>query len=87
MAANQFARRNLNDAQRGYLIGQLFNDEAPGQGARTDLGAGAGVAERLAAEYHMTDRAVRDCGRFAAAVVILRSRARSSSTSARRCAA
>jgi hypothetical protein len=69
---NQFARRNLNDAQRGYLIGKRFNAEAPGQGARTDLGSGqSGVAERLGREFQMSDRAVRDCGRFADAVDIL----------------
>ena len=60
MLTEQFARRNLNQSQRAYLIGKRFLAEAPGQGARTDLGRGASAAERLAAEFHVTDRSIRD---------------------------
>ena len=69
MLANQFARRNLNQSQRAYLIGKRYLAETPGQGARTDFGSGsAGVAERLGAEFRCTDRTIREFGRFAEAV-------------------
>jgi hypothetical protein len=71
MINNQLGRRNITSNEKAFYIGLEYN-RARGQGTRSDLsGEKADTAVRFGEKYNVSDRAIRDMGRFYEAVQML----------------
>jgi 16S rRNA G966 N2-methylase RsmD len=65
---NQLGRRNLTPESISYLRGKLYREAEKQQGARTDLlpekVSGSDTAKRLAEQFNVTDRTIRNDAAF-----------------------
>ena len=71
---NQLGRRNISPAQRAYLIGKIYRETKKAPSGRADREFGEETisspktAERIAEQFNVSDRTVKNAEKFADAV-------------------